>query len=84
MVTGGKFAAGIVDTGGNFAIVINNTRDTGVKIYHCTGVIDTCGAPWLANISTIFDKIWNDPNIIFRGLKVLSSEMDPAEIRLIR
>jgi hypothetical protein len=30
-----KFAAGVVDTGGNFA----------------AGVIDTVGAPWLANIS---------------------------------
>jgi hypothetical protein len=35
-----KFAAGVVDTGGKFA----------------TSVIDTCGAPSLANISASFRK----------------------------
>ncbi len=29
---------------------------------------DTGGAPWLANISMNFRKIWNDPTVIFRGL----------------
>ncbi len=33
-----------------------------------TGVSDTGGAPWLANISAIFRKIRNDPKVIFRGL----------------
>ena len=31
---GGKFAAGIVDTGGKFATGVNNTRGTGGKICH--------------------------------------------------
>ncbi len=44
-----KFATGVVDTGGNFA--------AGVKF--ATGLVDTGGAPWLANISRIFEKIWN-------------------------
>jgi hypothetical protein len=39
--TGGKFAAGVVDTGGNFAT---------------TGVVETGGAPLLANISANFRK----------------------------
>jgi hypothetical protein len=47
-----KFAAGVVDTGGNFA----------------TGVVDNGGEPSLANISTNFRKIRNDPNVIFGGL----------------
>jgi hypothetical protein len=38
--TCGKFAAGVVDTCGNFA----------------AGVVDTGGRPWLANISTNFQK----------------------------
>jgi hypothetical protein len=42
------FATGIVDTGGKFAIGINNTskigdNDTGGKF--ATGVVDTGGAP---------------------------------------
>jgi hypothetical protein len=53
--TGSKFSAGILDTGGNFATGINDTSGTG-------------GAPWLANISANFGKIWNDPNVIIRGL----------------
>jgi hypothetical protein len=47
-----KFAAGVGDTGGKFA----------------TGVVDTGGAPLLANISANFQKIRNNPNVIFRGL----------------
>jgi hypothetical protein len=35
-----KFAASVIDTGGNFA----------------AGVVDTGGAPWLANISANFRK----------------------------
>ena len=35
-----QFAAGVVDTGSKFA----------------TGVLDTCGAPWLATISANFRK----------------------------
>ncbi len=32
------------------------------------GIVDTGGAPWLANISAYFRKILNDPNAIIRGL----------------
>ncbi len=49
-----NFFAGIIDTGGKYAIVINNTSklvakfaagvvDTGGKF--AAGVVDTCGAP---------------------------------------
>ncbi len=48
----GKFIASVVDTSVKFA----------------TSVVDTGGAPWLVNISAIFEKILNDPNVIFRGL----------------
>jgi hypothetical protein len=44
-----KFAAGVVDTGGNFAA---DVIDTGGKF--STGVVDTGGAPGLANISENF------------------------------
>jgi hypothetical protein len=43
--TGGKFAAGVVDTGGNFAAAV-----------FATGVVDTGGAPLLANIYGNFRK----------------------------
>jgi len=46
-----KFAAGVVDTGGNFAAGV---VDTGGKF--ATGVSDTGGAPLLANISANFRK----------------------------
>jgi hypothetical protein len=32
------------------------------------GVVDTGCAPSLVNISEIFEKIRNDPNVIFGGL----------------
>jgi hypothetical protein len=46
-----KFAAGVVDTGGNFAAGV---VDTGGKF--ATGFVDTGGAPLLANISANFRK----------------------------
>ncbi len=46
-----KFAAGVVDTGGNFAASV---VDTGGKF--ATGVVDTGGAPLIANISANFRK----------------------------
>jgi hypothetical protein len=46
-----KFGAGVVDTGGKVT----------------KGFIDTGGAPSLVNISANFEKILNDPNVIFRG-----------------
>jgi hypothetical protein len=49
------FAAGVIDTGGKFAagVVDIGVVDTGGKF---TGVVDTGGAPWLANISANFRK----------------------------
>jgi hypothetical protein len=47
-------ATGVVDTGGKFATGINNTSETGVN--NDTGVVDTGGAPLLANISANFRK----------------------------
>jgi hypothetical protein len=44
-----KFAAGVVENGGNFAASV---VDTGGKF--ATGVVDTDGAPCLANISANF------------------------------
>ncbi len=49
--TGGKFAAGVVDTGVNFAAGVVYT---GGKF--ANGVVDTGGAPLLANISANFRK----------------------------
>jgi hypothetical protein len=61
--TNGKLATGVVDTRGKFAAGV---LDTGGKF--ATGVVDASGAPWLANISAIFEKFRNDPKVIFRGL----------------
>ncbi len=47
-----RCTTGVVDTGGKFA----------------TWVVDTGGAPWLANIFANFRKIRNDPSVIIRGL----------------
>jgi hypothetical protein len=60
--TGGKFAAGVVDIGGNLppasltpvAKFAAGVADTGGKF--ATSVVDTGGAPLLANISTNFRK----------------------------
>ncbi len=47
-----KFAAGVVETGGKYI----------------TGVVDTCGAPWLENISANFRKNYKWPKCYFQGL----------------
>jgi hypothetical protein len=44
----------VVDTGGKFAAGINDTGCIGVKF--AAGVVDTGGGPWLANISTNIRK----------------------------
>ncbi len=76
--TGGKFIASIVDTGvslprvtlldtgGKFATGIK-TPAVAVEKF-ATGVIDTGGAPSLANISENHWKNSKLPNFIFRGL----------------
>jgi hypothetical protein len=46
-----KFAAGVVDTGGNFAASFVDTRGK-----FASSVVDTGGAHWLANISKNFQK----------------------------
>jgi hypothetical protein len=48
---GEKFAASVVDTGGNFAAGVVDTGDE-----FAAGVADTGGAPLLANISANFRK----------------------------
>ncbi len=65
--TGGKFATGVIDTGGNFA----------------TGVFDNGGAPWLANIPRIFDKIWNGLNGILWVWGETDSWKKPEEKNLV-
>ena len=42
-----KFATIVIDTGGNFAAGV---VETGGKLF-TTGIVDTRGAPWFANIS---------------------------------
>jgi hypothetical protein len=49
-----KLAVGVIDTSGKLA---------------AAGVVDTGGVPWLA-APQIFEKIQNDPHVIFRCLGV--------------
>jgi hypothetical protein len=54
----------IVDTGGKFA----------------TGVVDAGGAPWLAKVSAIFEKIRNGPNgILWRWVETDSWKKPEAK-----
>jgi hypothetical protein len=48
-----------------FATHINDTSGSSGKF--TAGVIDTSGAPELVNIPRIFEKILNDPTIMFGG-----------------
>ncbi len=68
--TGGKIChRSVVYTGGKFCRQCHwypRQFATGGKF--ATGVVDTSGAPWLAIFSTNCQKIWNDPNVIIRGL----------------
>ncbi len=65
------FTTGVIDTSGKLTEIVADTSgkiccrviDTGHEF--AKGVVDTGSAPWLA---TIFNKIWNDPNVIFRDL----------------
>jgi hypothetical protein len=54
------FSTGVFDTGGKFAAGINDTSGIGGKF--------SVGAPWLAIMSKIFQKIQNNLNAIIRGL----------------
>ncbi len=73
-----KVAAGVVDTGGNFAASV---VDTGGKF--AMGVVDTGGQPWAANISANFRKNRNGPNGILRGLGETDSWKKPEVKNLV-
>ncbi len=61
--TGDKFAAGVVDTGSKFTSKFTTgVVDTSSKF--ATGIIDTGGAPWLANISV---NLWKNLQMLFSG-----------------
>jgi hypothetical protein len=66
-----KFAAIVVDTGGEFAI---SAVDIGFKF--STGVIDTGAVAHLdlRKSLPIFEQILNDPIVIFRGLREMIHE----------
>ncbi len=61
--TGGKFAAGVVDTGGNLPPV-SLTSVANLPPVSLTPVVHL----HLRISPRIFEKIQNDPNVIFRGL----------------
>ncbi len=66
--TGGKFASGINNTGGKFAAGVNDTIHNFIFedfFSFVTGVNDTSGAPWAANISVNFQKTFE---MEYRGL----------------
>jgi hypothetical protein len=54
----------VVGTGGKFD---TSVADTGIKFV--VSVVDTRGALWLANISSNFQKIQNDPYATLNGLR---------------
>ncbi len=69
--TSGNFTAiiietGVINTGGKFATGINNSSSTKGKIY--SSVIDTRVHIDLQISRPIFEKFWNDPDVIFRCL----------------
>ncbi len=73
--------AGIVDTRGKFSIGVN---DTGGKFFpFAISSNNTCGAPWAANISAIFEKIWNSHKDILRGLAKTDSWKKPEVDNLV-
>ncbi len=61
--TGGKFAAGVADTGGNLPLV-SLTPVANLPPLSLTPVVNLD----LRISPRIFEKIRNDPNVIFRGL----------------
>jgi hypothetical protein len=61
--TGGKFAAGVVDTGGNLPPV-SLTPVANLPLVSLTPVVHLD----LRISPQIFDKIRKDPTVIFRGL----------------
>jgi hypothetical protein len=60
--------SGVVDTGGKFATVINNTTPVVQAAKFAASVIDTGVAPDYQISPRIFEKIRNDPHVIFKGL----------------
>jgi hypothetical protein len=65
--TNSKFSTGVVDTGGKFAFGINETSGTSGKNLPSVSLIPV-GHLDLRISPRIFDKIRNDPTIIFRSL----------------
>ncbi len=72
-----KFATGVVDTCVKFATGVVDT-DGKFPI----GVVDTSGVPWISPCR-IFFKIWNDPNLIFRGVEKEDSWKKPEAKNLM-
>jgi hypothetical protein len=68
--TGGKFAAGVIDTGGNLPPV------SLTPVVHL-GHLDLRISP------RIFEKNWNDPNVIIRGLGEGDSLKKPKAKNLV-
>jgi hypothetical protein len=62
--TSGKFATGVVDTGGSVV-------DTGGKF--AAHVVYTCGQPELPISPQVFEKIRKGPNSILKGLEETDS-----------
>jgi len=62
----------------------NNENFYDWRFFHfSTGVNDTGGAPWAANISRIFEKIQPGPNGILRGLEETDSWKKPEVETLV-
>ncbi len=66
-------------------------KNTSKRYLGCGGVEALSGAvlqPWMQKLVTLLSMLAQLTSLIYRGeemfLKVLSSEMDPAESRLIR
>ncbi len=68
-----QFATSVVDTGDKFATGIKNTCSTGVKICRRCRWYQwyTLTCEYLSEFSK---KLWNDPNVIFRGLGKMMRE----------
>jgi hypothetical protein len=64
--TGGKFAASVVDTAGKFDTGINNTSETGGKIFRRLALIPVVHL-YLRISLKIFEKILNGHNGILLG-----------------
>jgi hypothetical protein len=76
--TGGKFAAGVVDNGGNLPPVLL-TPVANLPLVSLTPLVHR--DLWIS--PRIFEKIWNDPNFIIRGLGEGDSWKKPEAKNLV-